>query len=477
MRNLLENPHVGLLFLIPGLEETLRVNGRAWIVRDEEILARCSVQGKRPTLGIGVYAEECFIHCAKAFKRSGLWQPDRWPDRAGLASPSEMLVDQARPTDMTVPQMDRSSGSPTRRTSTDRGPGRLPPRAGDRPGTSATVVEYSLRRDALGGPVGRPSDPARWCAADSLAHAGGSRQEECQVERKQASEFPQELLDLFHEYQHGEITRRDFFDRASKFAVGGLTVTAIWESLKPNYAWAQQVPKDDPRIATSYETVPSPAGNGSIKGLLARPAKAAGKLPAVLVIHENRGLNPYIEDVARRLAVLEFVAFAPDGLTSVGGYPGDDEKAAAAFRTVDGAKMAEDFVASAKWLKARPESSGKLGAVGFCFGGGIVNQLAVRVPELDAGAPFYGRQPSADAVPQIKAPLLLHYAGNDQGAQRRDRRPSRRRSRRTTRPTTLYIYDGTQHGFHNDTTPRYDENAAKLAWQRTVDFFNKTLRA
>jgi carboxymethylenebutenolidase len=200
------------------------------------------------------------------------------------------------------------------------------------------------------------------------------------VERRQASEYPQELLDLFHEYQHGDITRRDFFDRAAKFAVGGLTVTAIWESLKPNYAWAQQVPKDDMRITASYETVPSPEGNGSIKGYLARPARAAGKLPTVLVIHENRGLNPYIEDVARRLAVLDYVAYAPDGLTSVGGYPGDDEKAAAAFRTVDTAKMTEDFIASAKWLKARPESSGKLGAVGFCFGGGIVNQLAVRLP-------------------------------------------------------------------------------------------------
>ena len=296
------------------------------------------------------------------------------------------------------------------------------------------------------------------------------------MERKQASEFPQELLDLFHEYQHGEITRRDFFDRASKFAVGGLTVTAIWESLKPNYAWAQQVPKDDPRIATSSETVPSPAGNGLIKGLLARPAKAGGKLPTVLVIHENRGLNPYLEDVTRRLAVLEFVAFAPDGLTSVGGYPGDDEKAAAAFRTVDGAKMAEDFAASAKWLKARPEGSGKLGAVGFCFGGGIVNQLAVRVPELDAGVPFYGRQPSADAVPQIKAPLLLHYAGNDQGINA-GIAAFEAALKASNKTYTLYMYDGTQHGFHNDTTPRYDENAAKLAWQRTVDFFNKTLRA
>ncbi len=295
------------------------------------------------------------------------------------------------------------------------------------------------------------------------------------MERKRASEYPQELLDLFHEYQHGHITRRDFFDRATRFAVGGLTVAAIWESLKPNYAWAQQVPKDDARITAAYETVPSPAGNGSIKGYLVRPARASGKLPAVLVIHENRGLNPYIEDVARRLAVLDFVAFAPDGLTSVGGHPGDDEKAVVAFRTVDAAKMAEDFIAAGKWLKARPESSGKLGAVGFCFGGGIVNQLAVRLPELDAGVPFYGRQPSADLVPQIKAPLLLQYAGNDQGINA-GIAAYEAALKANGKTYTAYVYEGTQHGFHNDTTPRYDENAAKLAWQRTVDFFNRTLR-
>jgi carboxymethylenebutenolidase len=305
--------------------------------------------------------------------------------------------------------------------------------------------------------------------------SGSSRREVTPVERKQTSEYPRELLDLFHEYQHGDITRRAFFDGAAKFAVGGLTVTAIWESLKPNYAWAQQVPKDDMRITTSYETVPSPDGNGSIKGYLARPAWAAGKLPAVVVIHENRGVNPYIEDVARRLAVLDFVAFAPDGLTSVGGYAGDDEKAAAAFRTVDGAKMTEDFVASAKWLRARPESSGKLGAVGFCFGGGIVNQLAVRLPELDAAVPFYGRQPSADAVPKIKASLLLHYAGNDQGLNAGI--PAYEAALKANgKAYALYVYGGTEHGFHNDTTPRYDEKAAKLAWQRTVDFLNRSLR-
>src|SRR4029453_1469945 len=212
------------------------------------------------------------------------------------------------------------------------------------------------------------------------------------MERKQASDYSQELLDLFHEYQHGDITRRTFLDRAGKFAVGGLTVAAIFESLRPHDAWAQQVKPDDNRIKVGYEVVQSPEGNGTIKGYLARPAKGK-KLPVGLVINKNRGLNPYIEDVARRLAVEKFIAFAPDGLTSVGGYPGSDEKGASAFRTVDGKKMTEDFVAAAKWLKAGPDSTRKLGEVGFCFGGGIVNQLAVRLgKDLNAGVPFYGRQ-------------------------------------------------------------------------------------
>src|SRR4026208_1429473 len=233
------------------------------------------------------------------------------------------------------------------------------------------------------------------------------------MERKVASDYPQELLDLFHEYQHGDIDRRTFLDRATKFAVGGLTVATIFESLRPNYAWAQQVPAEDKRIKVGYETVQSPDGNGSIKGYLARPSKS-GKLPGGLVIHENRGLNPYIEDVARRLALANFIAFAPDGLTSVGGFPGTDEKGAEAFRKVDPKKMTEDFVAAAKWLKARSDSNGKLGAVGFCFGGGMVNQLAVRLgKDLDAGVAFYGRQAGADDVPKIEAPLMLHYAGND----------------------------------------------------------------
>jgi carboxymethylenebutenolidase len=295
------------------------------------------------------------------------------------------------------------------------------------------------------------------------------------MERKVASDYPQELLDLFHEYQHGDISRRTFLDGAAKFAVGGLTVAAIFESLRPNYVWAQQIQPDDKRIKVGYETVQSPEGNGSIKGYLARPAKN-GKRPVVLVIHENRGLNPYIEDVARRLATANFIAFAPDGTTSVGGYPGSDEKGAEAFRKVDGKKMTEDFVASAKWLKARSDSTGKLGAVGFCFGGGMVNQLAVRLgPDLNAGVAFYGRQAPIAEVPKISAPLLFNYAGNDQRINE-GIAAYETALKENKKVYQSYMYDGKQHGFHNDTTPRYDEESAKLAWTRTLDWFNKYLK-
>jgi len=295
------------------------------------------------------------------------------------------------------------------------------------------------------------------------------------MERKVASDYPQELLDLFHEYQHGDIDRRAFLDGAAKFAVGGLTVAAIFEGLRPNYAWAQQVPADDKRIKVGYETVQSPEGNGSIKGYLARPAKN-GKRPVVLVIHENRGLNPYIEDVARRLATANYIAFAPDGLTSVGGYPGSDEKGAEAFRKVDGKKMTEDFVAAAKWLKARPDSTGKLGAVGFCFGGGMVNQLAVRLGrDLNAGVAFYGRQAGVDDVPKIFAPLMFQYAGNDQRINE-GIAAYEAALKSNNKVYQSYMYEGKQHGFHNDTTPRYDEASAKLAWERTLEWFNKYLR-
>lgn len=296
------------------------------------------------------------------------------------------------------------------------------------------------------------------------------------MERKKASDYPQQLLDLFDLYVHGDIDRRAFLDGAQKFAVGGVTAVALWESLRHNYAWAQQVPKDDRRITTSYETVDSPQGNGNIRGYLARPAGVAGKLPGVLVIHENRGLNPYIEDVARRLAVANYIAFAPDGLTSVGGYPGDEEKGVKLFQQVDRTKMMEDFVASARWLKNRPDCTGKIGVVGFCFGGLVANTLAARLgAELSAAVPFYGGQLPAEDAAKIKAPLLLHYASLDTRVNAGW--PAYEQALKAAGVSyTVHFYEGANHGFHNDTTPRYDEGAAKLAWQRTLEFFERHLR-
>jgi carboxymethylenebutenolidase len=294
-------------------------------------------------------------------------------------------------------------------------------------------------------------------------------------ERKRASDFPQELLDLFDGYVHGAICRRTFLDRAQKFAVGGVTAAALFRMLRPNYAWAIQVQPDDKRIKAGFATVPSPKGNGAIRGYLVRPANAA-RLPAILVVHENRGLNPYIEDVARRLAVANFIAFAPDGLTSAGGYPGNDQKALALFATVDHGKMFEDFVAAAYWLKSRPDGTGKLGAVGFCFGGGIVNRLAVRLgPDLAAAVPFYGIQPAAAAAAKIRAPINAQYGALDTritgGWPAFDAALSGAHVAHEG-----HIYEGANHGFHNDTTPRYDAAAANEAWRRTLDWFNKYLR-
>lgn len=295
------------------------------------------------------------------------------------------------------------------------------------------------------------------------------------MERKTADEYPQELLDLFHEYQHGEMDRRDFLNSIGKFAVGGVTAAAILQSLTPNFAWAQTVPKDDKDIKVGYETVESPQGNGSIKGYLAKPSKGK-KFASVLVIHENRGLNPYIEDVARRFAKAGYMAFAPDGLTSVGGYPGDEQKGVALFRTVDGKKMTEDFVASAYWLKKRPDSTGKLGAVGFCFGGGMVNQLAVRLgKDLNAGVAFYGNQAGIADVPKIQAPLMFQYAGNDQRINA-GIAVYEAALKENGKKFESFMYEGKQHGFHNDTTPRYDAEAAKLSWERTLEHFKKHLK-
>ena len=295
------------------------------------------------------------------------------------------------------------------------------------------------------------------------------------MERKTAADFPQELLNLFDQYVHGDIDRRAFLEGAQRYATGGVTAAMLFESLRPNYAWAQQVAKDDARIKAEYATVPSPEGNGSIKGYLARPARG-GKAPGVLVIHENRGLNPYIEDVARRLGAAGYVAFAPDGLTSVGGYPGNDEGGGKLFGTVDRGKMAEDFIAAARWLKGRADCTGKIGAVGFCFGGGVTNMLAVRLgADLSAGVPFYGAQATAADAAKIKAPLLLQYAGLD--TRINGGWPAYEEALKANKvPHEAYFYEKTNHGFHNDTTPRYDEAAAKLAWSRTLAHFEKYLK-
>jgi carboxymethylenebutenolidase len=303
------------------------------------------------------------------------------------------------------------------------------------------------------------------------------------MERMKASDFPQELLNLFDYYVHGEIDRRAFMDAAKKFAGLGMSATAIWEALRPNYAFAQQVAKDDKRIKAEYVTVDSPQGNAKIKGYFVHPANASGKLPGVLVIHENRGLNPYIEDVARRLGAANFLAFAPDGLTSMGGYPQTDdaktaeEKGAQLFNTVDKPKMTEDFIASFKWLKGRSDCNGKVGAVGFCFGGGIVNTLAVRLgSDLGAGVPFYGAQPPAVDVAKIKAPMMMQYGALDQRIT--GGWAAYEEALKANHVTYQgFVYEGANHGFHNDTTPRYDEANAKLAWTRTIDFFNKYLRS
>jgi len=294
------------------------------------------------------------------------------------------------------------------------------------------------------------------------------------MQRKRASDFPSEVLELFDQYVHGWMTRRDFLDKAAKYAVGGFTAAAMLESLRPNYAFAQQVRKDDARIRTEYVNYTSP-GSGSMRGYLARPAGASGKVPGVLVIHENRGLNPYIEDVARRRAVADFIAFAPDALAPLGGYPGDQEKAAQLFAQLDPAKRNADQQAAYPALKARPECTGRIGAVGFCFGGTMVNLMATRIPELAAAVPFYGGQPPAADVAKIKAPLLIHYAGLDERVNAGW--PAFEAALKAHHVRyQMFMYPNTNHGFHNDTTPRYDEAAAKLAWSRTLAFFDENLK-
>jgi carboxymethylenebutenolidase len=295
------------------------------------------------------------------------------------------------------------------------------------------------------------------------------------MERKTAHDFDQDLLILFDAYVHGALDRRGFLDKAAKYAVGGVTAVMLLDQLSPKFVEAQVVKPEDPRIKVESVEFDSPKGYGKARGYLAQPAKPTGKLPAVLVIHENRGLNPHIEDIARRLAVDNFVAFAPDALFPLGGYPGDEDKARDAFQKLDQAKTREDFVTATGWLKARPETNGKIGAVGFCYGGGIVNILATRVPELAAGVAFYGSAPNLEDVPKIKAALVIQSAEVDERinaswpAYETALKAANVRYER-------HLYPGTQHGFNNDTTPRFDAAAAKLAWERTVAHFNKYLR-
>jgi carboxymethylenebutenolidase len=294
--------------------------------------------------------------------------------------------------------------------------------------------------------------------------------------RKTAADFDPDLLILFDAYVHGHIDRRGFLDKARKYAVGGVTAAMLLDALSPDFVSAQQVAKEDKRIRAEYLEFPSPQGYGTGKGYLVRPVASKGKLPGILVIHENRGLNPHIEDIARRLALDNFVAFAPDALTPLGGYPasGEDE-ARALFQKLEQPKTREDMVAAFGFLKARPECTGRVGAVGFCWGGGTVNFLATRLPDLAAGVPFYGSAATTADVPKIKSPLLIHYAEADKGINARW--PEFETALKAANvPYTMHMYEGAQHGFNNDTTPRYDEKSAKLAWQRTVEFFNKHLR-
>ncbi len=294
-------------------------------------------------------------------------------------------------------------------------------------------------------------------------------------ERMKASDFRPEVLALFDEYVHGVIDRRAFLDGAAKFAAGGMTAAAILDSLSPQYAWAQQVPPNDARVQAEYIEYPSPRGSGTMRGLFARPADDSGPKPAVLVIHENRGLNPYIEDVVRRFAAADFVALGPDALTPAGGYPGNDDDGRTMQRQLDREAMTEDFIAGAEFLMHHTASTGRVGAVGFCFGGGMVNTLAVRLPDLGAGVPFYGSQPRVEDVPQIQAPLMIQYAGLDQRINAGW--PAFEAALQANDKTyVMHMYEGVNHGFHNDTTPRYDEAAATLAQERTIAFFNEHLR-
>lgn len=289
-----------------------------------------------------------------------------------------------------------------------------------------------------------------------------------------ASDFPPALLELYDGYVHGRISRRQFLDRASLLALGGMTAVGALAALTPNYAWAQHVKFTDPDIVAEYITYPSPNGHGQVRAYRVRPAKADGKLAGVVVVHENRGLNPYIEDVARRVAKAGFIALAPDGLSSLGGYPGNDDKGRELQKQVDPAKLMNDFFAAIEFLAKDPDATGKVGITGFCYGGGVSNAAAVAYPELAAAVPFYGRQAKPEDVPRIKAPLLLHFAETDPNVNATW--PAYEAALKAAGTTyEAHVYPGTGHGFHNDSTPRYDEAAAKLAWERTLSWFRRHL--
>lgn len=293
--------------------------------------------------------------------------------------------------------------------------------------------------------------------------------------RLTAADFDQELLILFDAYVHGDLDRRGFLDRAAKFAVGGLTAAGLLAALSPDFAIAQVVPQGDPRISTERITYDSPNGSGAMKAYVAKPANATGKLPAVLVVHENRGLNPHIEDVTRRLAVAGYLALAPDALTPLGGYPGDEDKARSLFAQLDQAKTRQDFLAAAAVLKARPDSAGRMGVVGFCYGGGMAHFLATQLPDLAAAVPFYGNHPPVEDAAKVKAPLLIHFAAVDERINAAW--PAYEAALKAAGVRhTAHQYPGTQHGFHNDTTPRFDAAAAQLAWDRTLAFFAQNMR-
>ncbi|HEX9619578.1 MAG TPA: dienelactone hydrolase family protein [Polyangiaceae bacterium] len=294
--------------------------------------------------------------------------------------------------------------------------------------------------------------------------------------RRTAADFDPELLQLFDAYVHGLIDRRGFLERAAKFAVGGATALGLLTALNPRFAEARQIAPNDARLKSEFVELEFPAGYGKVRGYLTRPKKHGGKLPAVLVVHENRGLNPHIEDVARRLGLAGFVAFAPDALFPLGGYPGDEDKARELFATLDQQKTRAGFIAAAGFAKRHPEANGRLGVVGFCYGGGIAHFLATELSDLGAAVPFYGSSPAPEAAANVKAPLLVHLAEHDE---RINSAWPAYQAALEAAPANfeVFTYPGTQHGFHNDTTPRYDKAAAKLAWQRTLALFNRTLRA